>query len=304
VYQGTVFNSRLRRRYSLLLGVATFASALVPFATGVALLETLWPEGAGPGPPLTVLGALALAALCPWQVQNRLGLIGNRALRLRLWERVRGRLEQAPAGIKPVFVGFSPGDQLLTWDGDTDQDVGFLAAWGDSLVYFGDRHSWHLSRERIDGIEPLQHVAGLKRIVIRWHAPRESNRSFTLVSREATHLRAAERATSELLNQLYAWTARPPAAEPQAPFLGLPPTDASDGTPLDAAPGGTCAAVGAVALITVLAAWYVAAPMATAGRYYRAVLWAGGIAVLGATAVNFVLRLLQWAETADRTSSA
>lgn len=302
--QGIVFNSVVRRRYSLLLVAATFGSALAPFAIGLTLVETLWPEGKGAGPPLTVAAALLLAALFPWRVQNRLGLAGNRAIRARLWQRVREQIEGAPAGVKPVFVGFAPGDELLTWEGDTDQDVGFLAAWGDALVYFGDRQCWHLPRERIDLIEPFQPVTGLKRIAIRWHAPRQSNRSFSLVSREASDLRGADRATTDLLNQLYAWTARPPGAEHEAPFLGLPPTDISGATRLDAAPTGSCAAIAAVALIAMLGAWQVAAPMATAGNYYRAILWAGGISVLGAAAVNLVLRLLQWAETADQASGA
>jgi len=302
--QDIIFNAVVRRRYSLFLAAATFGAAAAPFAIGIALVETLWPKGSGVGPPLTVAAALLVAALGPWYFHNRLALAGNRALRTRLWERVCGQAQEAPDGIKPVFVGFSPGDKLATWDGDTDQDIGFLAAWGDALVYFGDCCSWHLPRERIDRIEPFQAVAGLKRIAIRWHAPRESERSFTLVSREATNLRGAERATVQLLNQLYAWAARPPAAEVKPPLLGLPPTDTSAGVPLDSAPGGSCAALGAVALITVLAAWQVAAPMAADDKYYRAILWAGAISVLGAMTVNLVLRLLQWAETADRASPA
>ncbi len=302
--QDLVFNAMVRRRYSSLLVIATFGSAVAPFAVGLVLVQTLWRNGEGLGPPLTVVGALVLAALGPWYVQNRLGLAGNRALRARLWQRVREQAEQAPRGVKPVFVGFAPGRAVQTWDGDTDQDIGFLAAWGDTLVYFGDRYCWHLPRERIDSIEPMRPAAGLGRIAISWHAARASNRAFTLVSREAGDIRGAERATGELLNQLFAWAAAPADTSVRAPALGLPPTDASGGVPLDATPGGSCAAVVAVAVITVLAAWQVAMPLTQAGEYYLAILWAGGISVLGATTVNIVLRLLQWAETADRASRA
>jgi hypothetical protein len=300
--QELIFNAVVRRRYSLLLVVAIFGSAAVPFVVGVALIQTLWRDAEGMGPPLTVVGALALAALGPWYIQNRLGLAGNRSLRARLWQRMREQAEQAPEGVEPVFVGFAPGPTLKIWDGDTDQDIGFLAAWGDTLVYFGDRYSWHLPRERIDSIEPIRPAAGLRRIVISWHAARQSNRAFTLVSREARDIRSAERATGELLNELFAWAARPPDTAVKPPALGMPPTDASGGVPLDATPGGSCAAVIAVAVITVLAAWQVALPLTEAGEYYLAILWAGGISILGATTVNIVLRLLQWAETTDRAS--
>jgi len=304
MHEGPIFNRIVRRRYSLLLVAATFASAGAPFAVGVALVGTLWRDGNGVGPPVTVVAALILAALGPWYTQNRLGLAGNRSLRARLWQRVREQAKQAPSGVEPVFVGFAPGRALMMWDGDTDQDIGFLAAWGDALVYFGDRHSWRLHRDRIDRIEPIRPVAGLKRISISWHAARESGRAFTLVSREANDIRSAERATGELLNELFAWAATPPDTAVGSPALGLPPTDVSGGVPLDASPGGSCAAVTAVAVITVLAAWQVAMPLTEAGEYYLAVLWAGGIAVLGATTVNIVLRLLHWAESADQASRA
>jgi len=298
--EDVIFNRVLRRRYSLLLILATFVSAVAPFAIGLAVLERLWPEGGGLGPPLTVVAALLLAGMAPWYTQNRLGLAGNRTLRTRVWQCVRERAEGAPRGVQPVFVGFAPGERVLTWDGDTDQDIGFLAAWGDTLVYFGDRHSWHMPRERIDGIEPFQPAAGLRRIAIRWHAPRESQRAFTLVCREANDIRGAERATNELLNQLYTWAASPPVSGVAPPVLGLPPTDVSGGVPLDTTVRGSCAAFAAVALITVIAAWQVAMPLTEAGRYYQALLWAGGILVLGTMSVNLVLRLLQWAEGADQ----
>ena len=97
-----------------------------------------------------------------------------------------------------------------------------------------------MPRARIDIIEPTGSSVGSGRILIRWHAPRESNRAFTLVSREAADLRGSRRATRELLNQLYAWVARPGEEAQEAPKLGLPPTDATGGVPVDAAPGGSC----------------------------------------------------------------
>ncbi len=299
---GHIFGARVRRRYNMLLGLATFGSAALPFGIGLVVVELFWPDGTGTGPALTAVAALALAMAGPWVVHNRLALAGNQRLRRQLWERLTSEGLHFPEGITPVFVGFAPSDRPMTWWGDTDRDIGFLGAWGDSLVYLGDEFNWHLSREAIDRIEPLRPVAGLSRIAIRWHAPRAGGRSVTLVSREAPDLRGAQRATGGLFQQLLAWVARPATAGEEAPMLGLPPTDTTDGLAIDRTPGGSCAALLSLVAVTVLAAWQVGEPLVDAHKSYHAILAAGGISVLGATAINTALRVLQWAEDADRAA--
>ena len=299
-----VFGADVRRRYNMLLALATFVAGAAPFGVGLLIVHLAWPEGTGTAPLIIAAAALIIAPLGTWIAYNRLGLAGNAAMRRRLRKRIESAGHSFPEGVSPVFVGFSPGAEPLIWDGDTDRDVGFLAAWGDALVYYGDDFSWYLPRERIDIIEPVQPGAGLNRIMIRWHAPRESNRAFTIASREAGDLRGATRATSELLQQLYAWVSRPPQSADEAPRLGMPPTDVSGGKRIDASPSGSCLVMTAIMAATVVGAWHVSMPWVEDGRYSQAILASGGIFVIGFSLTNAVLRLVQWAEEADRADGA
>ena len=298
--QDRVFGAAVRRRYNLLLTVATFGLALLPFVLGLLALATVWPRERDEWSGLVVAAALGLAALGPWLAHNHLGLAGNGRLRARLWKRMRGRFADSPPGIEPVFVGFSPGDELVSWDGDTDQDVGFLVAWDETLLYYGDAFCWHLPRERIDQIEMSESAPGMTRITVRWHAPREIGRSFTFVSREARNLRQAQRATTALLKQLQAWRALDiDGAETDAPHLGLPPSDASGGLAADHLPSGSCVVSIALMALATLVTWRVVAPMVHAEHFQYAILWSGAILVLAALVINVVLRTLQWAEHED-----
>lgn len=299
-----IFGADRRRRYNLLAGVASFLAATLPFALGFLVLRLFFPEDSGPVPTLIAIVALVAAPLSTWLVHNRVALAGNSGLRARLAAKLKERGEALPEGVQPVFVGFSPGEEQLLWDGDTDRDIGFLAAWGDALVYRGDEFDWFLPRDRIDTIEPMQPVAGLSRIRIRWHAPREGNRSFTLVSREATDLREAREATHVLIQQLYTWAARPPAAESDPPRLGMPPSETRGGKPIEAAPGGSCAVMAAVTAATTVGAWQVGGPFVADEKYAHAILAAGCVFAVGFAAINAVMRLLMWAEEKDAAENA
>lgn len=299
-----IFGAAVRRHYNRLVAVAGFLAAILPFGLGLLIVLLLFPEGAGTVPTLIAIATLALSPLVTWLVHNRLALAGNSSLRRALKEKLRREGAPLPPGVTPVFVGFSPGDEQLIWDGDTDRDIGFLAAWGDALVYLGDDFDWYLPRDRIDIIEPMQPVAGVNRIRIRWHGPRERNRSFTIVSREATDLRGAGEATRALLQQLYAWVSRPRQADVEPPKLGMPPTDLSGGRPLDTAPGGTCIVTLAVMAATTVGAWQVTRPLITAEKYALAILAAGCVFALGFALSGVIMRLLQWAEEKDEAEAA
>ena len=294
-----VFGADVRRRYNRLLTVASSLAAVLPFALGLAIVLVVYPDGTGSAPMLIAAAALVLSPLATWLVYNRLALVGNSSLRRALAEKIGPAETKLPSGVKPIFIGFSPGDEQFVWDGDTDRDIGFLAAWGDALVYRGDDFDWYLPRDRIDLIEPVQPVAGMSRIRIRWHEPREHNRSFTIVSREATDLRGAREATHTLLQQLYAWVARPRQADVEPPKLGMPPTDVTGGRRIDAAPGGSCAASAAVMVATTVGAWQAGSPFVAAGQYPHAILAAGCIFALGFAVSNALMRLLHWAEEQD-----
>lgn len=299
-----IFNAAVRRRYSLLANAASFLAALAPFGLGLMALHFLAPEGSGPVAFLVAGTALLCVPLLTWLVHNHVALAGNTLLRRRLLERLAREGREFPPFVRPLFVGFAPGDRPLLWDGDTDRDIGFLAAWGNSLVYYGDEFSFSLPREHIDRIEPTSPSVGPGRILIRWHARRESNRAFTLVSREAKDLRGSRRATRQLLNQLYAWVSRPPEPGEPAPVLGLPPTDTSGGVPVDAVPGGSCPTMLAMMAAITVAAWQVAAPLVATARYAHAILATGAVFTLGFTALSTVFRLLQWAERRDQADRA
>ncbi|MFW5866596.1 MAG: hypothetical protein ACOCX2_02195 [Armatimonadota bacterium] len=299
-----IFGADRRRRYNLIASVASFLVATLPFVLGFLVVRFIFPDDTGPVPTMIAIVALAVAPLGMWLAHNRLALAGNRGLRERLAERLREHGEALPEGVEPVFIGFSPGDQQLVWDGDTDRDIGFLAAWGDSLVYRGDEFEWFLPRDRIDIIEPMQPVAGISRIRIRWHAPRESNRSFTIVSREAADLREAREKTHALLQQLYAWAARPPEAESVPPKLGMPPTEVRGGRRMESAPGGSCAVTLAITAATTVGAWQVGAPFVADEKYAHAILAAGCVFAAGFGLTNAIMRLLMWAEERDAADNA
>ncbi len=299
-----IFGADRRRRYNLLAGIASFFAATLPFALGFLVLRFLFPEDVGAVPTLIAIVALTVAPVATWLVHNRMALAGNRGLRERLAAKLRESGEALPEGVQPVFVGFSPGEEQLLWDGDTDRDIGFLAAWGNALVYRGDEYDWFLPRDRIDTIEPMHPVAGLSRIRIRWHAPRQRNRAFTIVSREASDLREAREATHALLQQLYAWVARSPAAESEPPKLGMPPSEVQGGKPIDSAPGGSCAVMAAITAATTVGAWQVGGPFVADEKYAHAILAAGCVFAVGFAALNGLMRLLMWAEEKDAAEDA
>lgn len=298
-----IFGAAVRRRYNRLLALASALAAVLPFALGLLVVQIAYPDGSGPVPTLIAAIALALSPLATWLVHDRLALAGNSSLRQALAEKIAHGEDSLPSGVKPVFIGFSPGDQQFTWDGDTDRDIGFLAAWGDALVYRGDDFEWYLPRDCIDIIEPVQPVAGLVRIRIRWHAPRERNRSFTIVSREATDLRGAREATHTLLQQLYAWASRPRQSDVEPPKLGMPPSDVGGGRPIEAAPGGSCITTLAILAATTVGAWQVSAPFVTAEKYAHAILAAGCVFATGFAISNAAMRLLHWAEEKDEADA-
>ena len=303
-YDERIFGADRRRRYNRLATLGGFLAAALPFVLGFLTLRFLYPEDTGPVPTIIAIAALAIAPLGTWLVHNRLALVGNLHLRDRLADKLQEQGEALPEGVEPIFVGFSPGEEQLLWDGDTDRDIGFLAAWGDALVYRGDEFEWFLPRDRIDIIEPMQPAAGISRIRIRWHAPRQRNRSFTIVSREASDLREAREATHALLQQLYAWVARPPATENAPPKLGMPPSEVSGGKRVDTAPGGSCAVMLAVTAATTVGAWQVGGPFVADEKYAHAILAAGCVFAIGFGAINAIMRLLLWAEEQDAAEDA
>lgn len=266
--------------------------ASVPYAAaflGMALVPGL--ESSAAGSALAGVAVL-LSALLPWALHGRLTLLGNRQLEQAL----RQRLGPEAVG---EFVGFSAGAEIRSWEGETDQDLGFLALEGNSLVYWGDQYSWSLRQQSIDQIQ-LQSLAGdqptpvgLLRVTVYWHGPRDPGRALTLASREADTLAQANLATRELHAQLRRWWSEGAPEAELTPLLGAPPTDTRGGVLLDRPAPGSCLSALAVAMISFSLLWYLAGGLVHVGHYNRAVLWAGLILMLAIVFTAHFLTYLQ-----------
>ena len=291
-----VFNSRVRtvNRTLAFLGLLTLGAA--PYAAAFLALALAPGLERGPLGTAVAAGALVLSAFLPWALQGRLALIGNTRLR----RAVHHRLGAAATG---EFVGFSPTAELLSFEGETDQDVGFLDWEGNTLIYRGDRYSWTLRREALDEItvggmlqtpEPSVRIpGGAQRVAVYWHGHREPGRVFTVASRRADNLVAANQASRRLAERLMAWwKVGAPEGEP-APWLGLPPTDLRGSVPMDHPAPGSCLSALAIGIIAAALLWQTTGVLLHEGHYNRAVLWAGLILMGAIVSTAHVLAYLQ-----------
>lgn len=266
-----------------------------PFVGGLLVLQMLGEEPHGPIPTLVAALSFVLGGLLPWLAQNTMGLLGNRSLRSKLRQRVISETQCDLEGAQ--FVGFSPGELLHVWQGDTDRDVGFLSITPSTIIYRGDDFAWTLPRDQIDHIDLTPVEAGLQRVLIRWHVPRETGRTFSLESREACSLSSARRATVTLYQRLREWHRAEPAADavPEAGelALGLPPTDMSGAQIIEEPASGSCTVILALGIIVTIAIWRISGAFFAFGHYYEGILWAGLISVLGALVTGYLLHYLQ-----------
>jgi hypothetical protein len=294
-----LFNSRLRawHRNLAFLGLLTLGAApYVAAFLGLALVPSL---ERGPLGTAVAGVALVLSAFLPWALQGRLALLGNAPLRRAL----RHRLGAAATG---EFVGYSPGAELLSFEGETDQDVGFLDWEGNTLLYRGDRYSWTLRREAIDEIavggmlqagEPALRIpGGPRRVVIYWHGPREPGRALTLAAREGDTVAATNRLTVDLARRLQAWWEQDHPEPDEIPLLGLPPLDLRGAVPLGRPAPGSCLSVLALAVIAASLLWQTASRLTHTGQYARGLLWAGLIVTAALITTGQVLAYLQVAQ--------
>lgn len=288
---GSVFTTRFRQRNRIIGGLVLLAAGTSPFLVGLVLITSSLPSGAAPA--IITLLCFVLAGLLPWLALDRLSLLGNDYLRQQLATKLPSGAEDTEELPQPEFVGFSPGEELRNWDGDTDSDVGFLTIGTDALVYRGDEYSWVLRRETIDTVQVVAVSGGLGRILIKWHAPREPGRALTLASREGRSLRKANRITAGLLRSLQRWKEAAGADADEPPPLGLPPTDISGSHLVDRPPTGSCATILAVTTIVTLSIWLAAQQFVSAGFYLHGILWAGLIAMGGAMFTVHFLSYLQ-----------
>ncbi|HEY3398110.1 MAG TPA: hypothetical protein VGM19_10690 [Armatimonadota bacterium] len=295
-----LFSARQRAHNRNLAMLLLLLAGSGPYGLAFAVL-TLWPglETTPAGGTLTAV-ALLLSAGAPWLVQGRLALLGNRRLQRELARRYLGEAEGE-------FVGWSPGERLRSWEGETDQDVGFLACGEGELLYRGDQFTWSLRREQIDrlelqGVTPDQlgasrlsrSLASLPvRIAVFWHGPRDPGRVFTLASRDADTVTGTATATLRLHRALLRWREEAPLEEAEPIVWGLPPTDERSGVPLDRPAPGSCLSALSLAVITGGLVWQVAGALVRSGFYNRALLWAGLLLMTSIVLTGHILMYLQ-----------
>ena len=172
-----------------------------------------------------------------------------------------------------------------------------LAILADTLTYAGDEFKWSLPRAQIDNVALGVPVAGIRRIIVRWHVPRGGPRAFSIVCREANTLQALSVVNARLYRALRDWLWRDRPSPSGIPLKwGYPPTDTSGGWTLDRPISGGCISVMAIALIVVLSIWRVSGALLAVEDYYTAVLWAGLIAVVGAVFTGYLLNYLHYWE--------
>ncbi len=79
----------------------------------------------------------------------------------RLEAKVNGGASNAPHRSR-WFVGMSPSNKLLIYQGSFDWDIGYLFVDGDRLCYQGDRTQFGVSRSEIEKIELLKPVSAIR----------------------------------------------------------------------------------------------------------------------------------------------
>lgn len=293
-----LFTRGFKHRTRITAAALTTLGGGLPFVAGLVILDLAEEQLVGLWAVVLTVVCFILGGTLPWFLQNRLGLLGNATLQRRL----RKRLEEDGLGEVlegAQFVGFSPGEQLRVWDGETDRDVGYLTVSPCGLTFYGDSYSWHLPRAYIDHFDITPVDGAVQRVIVRWHAPRDSGRTFALTAREAGSIRASHRRTVALHGALRHWL-REPCELQDGPQLGLPPTDTAGGHMVEEPPSGACLTILAAGVIIIVTVWRLAGPMFQSGHYHQGILWSGLISVVGALVTGYLLHYLQAWEAVQR----
>ncbi len=293
------YTKEFKQRNRVTAAAVTMAAGVAPFLVAIAVLQ-FWMSPPPFARALVTAATLICAGLAPWYSHGTLALLGNLQLKKQVSAIAAEAFGESVEGVGGVFVGFSPGEKIRIWEGETDRDVGFVALQGGSLVFVGDEYRWRLPKEQIEQIELVPPTAGVWRIVIRWHARAEGARALSMVCREANTIDGLEIVTRRLYGALRAWYwADIPADPERAPRWGYPPTDVGGGWDIDRPIGGSCTTVIAVGAMVALTIWRVSGTLVESEAYYMAILWAGLIAAVGAVLIGYLLNYLR-AWEADR----
>jgi len=219
--------------------------------------------------PYLVAGVIVVTfALFPFAA-GRASLFGNGWLRRRLAAKIATTDEGQTHLAEAVFVGFSPAEPLLAWQGDTDWDVGFLRVAGEMLVYWGDRCRWSLPRSAVRNVNPGPE-SELPRVLIFWRADVGEHGVVSLTPRDVASTRQLPGQRDRLFARLQLWLADEEAQG--GPFWGFPPTGAEGGRPVGRVTAWGCLAGLALLTIAITTWLLVSWPKYLAGQHYVAML--------------------------------
>jgi len=184
----TVFGTSARiTRTTAITWTLLLTSAVAPAVAFVLLrvagVELHWLQTLALG--ATVSFAATLVAV------DLLATAGYEGWQREIAERCRRAMDD------PGFVGLSPGDGTMTYEGYADWDLGYLDLDPVALRFEGERARFVLERDRITSIELVRGLPGwfaATRIAFRWRAADGAVHAFTV--RDGRARRLHEIATS------------------------------------------------------------------------------------------------------------
>lgn len=163
-----------------------------------------------------------------------LGFWAMFAIRFRYGRRFRARLaakypdELRDLLLSEPLVGFSPGDKVKHYNGDTSWDLGVLILEPGRMRYFGDICTFDLRPDQVVSADTKRPVNTLgiayHRTRVFWRMwPESEPQSFTLEPWDAHGIFETKKVAAALKDRIEAWRQAAAPAEPARNELGFPP---------------------------------------------------------------------------------
>lgn len=224
--EGLVYSAGARKKLNILTGAVPVALFFGIVLLALQLTDVYAPDGRGPIAATLVIGGFALAFVALFTTLPIAGLAIMRHFR----KAVQAKCERLYLVnlLDANYVGFSPGDTLVNYDGDNSWDVGFLRLEADRLNYLGDRSSFSLSASQILGVRVESHghfIWRFPRLFITWQREVGSqSQVLNLELREARSMKDLWQGTRSFQERMEGWwLERKGSSSSTANLFGLPP---------------------------------------------------------------------------------
>ncbi len=233
--ESRIFSSDFKKRLSarvtwLMIGALVLVPALVALVAQILNISGVmkW----------MVYGAGFLAALAAFfWVANVPPVWGCQAL-MKKW---REKLENEgifPEAWQGIFVGLSPSPELMTYENNTDWDIGYLFLNRDRLCYVGEQARFALRSDQVVEIKLMNDSLGwlkYERVHIHWFdAEKNAVKTLNIHSCAARSILDGNRQSRELAQKLRAWKSPAtlgPELQPRLADLPTPKLGEVTGTP-------------------------------------------------------------------------